>query len=188
MPPKKNNNQSASVSGGGGGAAAVLGSSIGHTTPGSTFLTDIKRATELQFIAGYEDDAGRALGMETEALKYENAMLALTNPVLYAEKRLEEYELVKDAVNAEYAAVFSEMSQMGQSRDVSERNALAAADRVRQMKMASFHLLYPETANAISQSEMSRRSAANNFAGAPANIGGYARRVAPRKRATRKKK
>jgi len=102
--------------------------------------------------------------------------------------RLKAYTAIKDAVNAEYKAVFREMSLVGQSRDISERNALAAAERVRQMKLASFHMTFPETANAISQSEIGRRSEANNFAGMPASIGGSARRAPPRKRATRKRK
>lgn len=149
------------------GFADALSAAMGGTRATATFLTDIQKAGSLTLANDEKTNAGRALGMESEEMNYQNSMLALTDPKKYAESRLTAYKAIKTAVNAEYEAVFKEMSEIGQSKAVAEHNALTAAARKQALKLESFRMMYPETANAISNTKMSQNTA-SNFGGMPA--------------------
>jgi hypothetical protein len=70
--------------------------SLGGTSADMTnFLQEMKKAPELTVAAENADNAGRVLGMDTEELSYQNSMLALTDPKLYAKSRLEAYTAIK---------------------------------------------------------------------------------------------
>lgn len=152
--------------------AEALMNSLGGTQADMTadFLKKMKTASELTVAAEYEDNAARSLGMETEELAYQNGMLALTDPKLYAQSRLKAFKEVKDAVNKEYKDIFKEMSKTGQSRAIAEQNAIDAANRVRNIKLESFYLMYPESANAISSMKIGQGASAN-FTGAATSLG-----------------
>jgi len=90
-------------------------------------------------------DAWAAPGGSRSELRMSMQLLAASNPKLYGELRAAELNTIKTEVNTEYETSLKQYIDAGEDLRSAERLALDATIKVKNIKMAAFHMKFPDS-------------------------------------------